>query len=131
MAMLVLTAYRQVQGRQGGCVSSDLLILAGLLFNAPQAEAYTWKDGQWGLTRESHIQESQERFQVRLQNILERQPSLLTDRERQTLWQILFDQGGERHERPRQPMASIETEILKMADRLSCVLNLRGQGGVQ
>lgn len=112
-------------------ISSGLLILAGLLFNAPQAEAYTWKDGQWGLTRESQIQESLERFQVRLQNILERQPSLLTDRERQTLWQILFAQGGERHERPRQPMASIEAEILKMADRLSCVLNLRGQGGVQ
>lgn len=112
-------------------ISSDLLILAGLVYNAPQAEAYTWQDGQWGLTRESKIQESRARFQVRLEAILERQPSLLSEQERQILWQILFAQGSGHHERYRQPMASLETEILKMADRLSCVINLRGQGGVQ
>lgn len=112
-------------------VSSDLLILAGLLYNAPRAGAYTWDDGQWGVARTSVVQESRKRFQARLQSILERQPRLLTEQERQTLWQILFGNEGAYHEDQPQPIAALETEILKMADRLSCVLNLRGQGGVQ
>lgn len=112
-------------------VSSDLLILSGLLFNAPLAGAYAWKDGQWGWARLAMIQESRKRFEASLTAILEHQPNLLAERERQTLWQILFGHDGGSDGSPLQPMATLETEILKMADRLSCVLNLRGQGGVQ
>lgn len=110
-------------------VSADLLILAGLLYNAAQTQAFVWKDGQWGF-RESKILGGQSQFQNRLEAILDQQPSLLSTQERQILWQTLFGQQGARRE-DQQPMASLETEILKMADRLSCVINLQGQGGVQ
>lgn len=112
-------------------VSTDLLILAGLLYNAPQARSYTWREGQWGLARSSSVQESRTHFQARLNAILERQSTLLTERECRILWQILFGRDSNRDNTRRQPMVALETEILKMADRLSCVLNLQGQGGVQ
>ena len=112
-------------------VSTDLLILAGLLYNAPMAGSYTWKDGQWGIASTAVLRASKEDFKAALERILENHPRLLTERERQTLWQILFGQDGEPAKTLRKPMASLETEILEMADRLSCVLNLRGQGGVQ
>lgn len=111
-------------------VSNDLLILAGLLYNAPLAEAYTWKEGQWGLAGFAVVRDTRKRFEGRLSAILEQQPNLLSDRERQTLWQILFGHADGCEGSPQQPMAALETEILKMADRLSCVLNLQGQGGV-
>lgn len=111
-------------------VSHDLLILAGLLYNAPQAEAHTWKDGQWGQPSLTLVQQSRKRFETRLSAILERQPNLMAGKERQTLWQILFGQGSANGTMAQQPMTALETEILQMANRLSCVLNLRGQGGV-
>lgn len=112
-------------------VSTDLLILAGFLYNEPLAGAYTWKDGQWGLASSAVIQASKRDLEAALEQILEDRPCFLTERERQTLWQILFGHDGEQVKTQRKPMASLETEILEMADRLSCVLNLRGQGGVQ
>lgn len=112
-------------------VSTDLLILAGFLYNAPLAEAYTWKDGKWGLVRSEVVRESRLLFEDRLLAILQHQPNLLTEQERHTLWQILFGHDGRRHDTSLQPMAALETEIMRMADRLSCVLNLRGQSGVQ
>lgn len=111
-------------------VSVSLLILASLLYNAGQTQAFVWKDGQWGF-QESKIRECQSQFQQRLDAVLDQHPSLLSTQERHILWQTLFGQHGSRREDYRQPMASLETEILKMADRLSCVINLQGQGGVQ
>lgn len=111
-------------------VSNDLLILAGLLCNAPDAEAYIWKEGQWGQAGLAVVRATRQRFEARLHAILEHRPNLLNERERQILWQILFGRDTENHGSREQPMTALETEILKMADRLSCVLNLRGQGGV-
>lgn len=112
-------------------VSSDLLILAGLLYNAPMVGAYIWNDGQWGQARRAMVQESRNCFEARLTAVLAHLPNLLSERERLILWQILFGYGGGGEASHPQAMAALETEILKMADRLSCVLNLLGQGGVQ
>lgn len=112
-------------------VSNDLLILAGLLYNAPNAEGYRWSDGQWVLASESIQKDAVKCFQVRLKDIWKRRPELMADRDRRTLWQILFGNHIHRFELSRQPLAAVETEILALADRLSCVLNLRDQGGVQ
>jgi hypothetical protein len=112
-------------------VSNDFLILAGLLYNAPNAEGYRWSDGQWGLASVAILNESRKRFQTRLNAILERRPELLAERERETLWQILFGNRIDRIELPSQPNSAFETEILSLANRLSCVINLRDQGGVQ
>ena len=112
-------------------VSSDLLILAGLLHNVPWAGAYTWKDGQWRVGGPSILRTAEKEFQARLDAILTRQPHLLTHQERQMLWQMLNGNDKQQRETIRKPMASLESEILQMADRLSCVLNLREQSGVQ
>ena len=112
-------------------VSNDLLILAGLLYNAPNAEGYRWSDGQWVLASQCVLNESRKRFLARLKAILERHPELLTGGDRRTLWQILFGSHVGRGELSWQPLAALETEILSLADRLSCVINLRDQGGVQ
>lgn len=112
-------------------VSNDLLILAGLLYNAPQADAYAWKEGRWILASTGVIQATRQRFEERLSAILERRPGLLTDGERKILWQILFGHPGGRQLSALVPMGALETEILRMADRLSCVVNLQGQGGLQ
>lgn len=112
-------------------VSNDMLILSGLLYNAPIVEAYRWSDGQWGLASEAILNQSRTRFQSRLNAILERRPELLTERERDTLWLVLFGNRIDRIELPSQPSIALETEILSLADRLSCVINLRDQGGVQ
>jgi len=112
-------------------VSSDLLVLAGLLCNAPQADAYAWKEGQWVLAGPAAIQATRQRFEGRLSAILERRPGLLTDGERKILWQILFGHPGGRELSAQAPMLALESEILRMADRLSCVVNLQGQGGLQ
>jgi hypothetical protein len=108
-----------------------LLALAGLLCNAPQAHAYAWKEGQWVLAGSAVIQATRQRFEERLTAILECRPGLLTDGERKILWQILFGHPGGRELSAQAPMLALETEILRMADRLSCVVNLQGQGGLQ
>lgn len=111
-------------------VSNDLLVLAGLLYNAPNAEGYHWSDGQWALASQSDLSESRRSFQARLKTLRERRPELLTEDKRDTLWQILFGSHVGRGEWSRQPIAALETEILSLADRLSCTINLRDQGGV-
>ena len=111
-------------------VSNGLLTLAGLLFNAPNAEAYRWVGGHWEMASKSVQETSRKRFQTHLLSILQRSPELLSKHERQTLWQILFGQSVGHQERQVQPIAALEVEILTIADRLSCVLNLREQGGV-
>lgn len=86
--------------------------------------------GKWVQAGLAVARATRQRFEARLHAILEHRPNLLTERERQTLWQILFGRDTENHGSREQPMTALETELLKMADRLSCVLNLRGQGGV-
>jgi len=77
------------------------------------------------------IQAARQRFEGRLSAILERRPGLLTDGERTILWQILFGHPAGRELSAQAPMLALETEIFRMADRLSCVVNLHGQGGLQ
>lgn len=112
-------------------VSGDLLILAGLLHNAPWVGAYTWKDGQWRVGGPTVLRTAEQAFQAALDAILTRQPRLLTHHERQSLWQMLRGSEKQHWEARRKPMVSLENEILQMADRLSCVLNLREQSEVQ
>lgn len=112
-------------------VSCDLLILAALLYNAPIAEAFRWANGQWASPGESIIESARLRFATRLDDILEHQPTWLTEEERQILWQILFGQAGKANHPEQRPFAKLETEILFMADRLSSAINRREQGGVQ
>jgi len=112
-------------------VSSGLLILAGLLNNAPNADRYRWSDGQWVLASESILNQAGKSFQARLKAIWGSRPELLADVDRRALWQILFGVHVGRGELSRQPIAALETEILSLADRLSCVINLRDQGGIR
>ena len=111
-------------------VSTEVLILAALIHNTPIANGFSWMDNQWVQLSKYAQRDCRQRFKSQITGILERLPGLLTDSERQTLWNILFA-NCEVDEAAWQPLATIEKEILSMAGRLSCALNLRNQGGVQ
>jgi hypothetical protein len=111
-------------------ISTELLILAALIHNTPIANGYCWMENQWVPAGKYDQREYRQRFEVRLASTLERYPELLKDCERHALWSILFA-SAEVVETPKQQVAIVEKEILSMASRLSCVLNLRNQGGVQ
>jgi hypothetical protein len=111
-------------------ISTELLILAALIHNTPIANGYCWMENQWVPAGKYDQRDNRQRFKARITSTLERHPELLKDCERHALWSILFA-STEVVETPKQPVASVEKEILSMATRLSCVLNLRNQGGVQ
>lgn len=111
-------------------VSSDFLILAGLLHNVASIGAYDFRETQWASVSETMALASQRYVQEALEEILDRLPGLLAEQEACVLKQVLFGQRGAILTSDQLPIRTLETEILQMADRLSCVVNMHSQGGV-